>query len=197
MGTDPAASHTAFDLYFMRQALRQAVLAAEAGETPTGCLIVAAPEHSGGLPAAARVLARSRNQTEQLRDPTAHAEMIAITQAAAAMGDWRLNGAWLYVTKEPCPMCAGAIVLARLDRVVFGVSDPRRGGISVFNLLDHAGLNHRAAWTGGVLAADCRALLQSFFKARRDVRLRPPGRDGHSDARPPALPGSGSTAPGC
>ena len=137
----------------------------EEGEVPTGCLIVG-PE-SDGAGTSRALLGKAHNQVETLKDPTAHAEMIAITQAAAALGDWRLTGATLYVTKEPCAMCAGAIVLARVPRVVYGVPDPRRGGISVFDLLNRPELNHRCAALGGVLEAACRAVLRDFFHNRR------------------------------
>ncbi len=153
----------------MAAALQQAARAAEAGEVPVGAVIV----RDG------RILGRAHNQVEMLKDPTAHAEMIAITQAAAAVGDWRLTETILYVTKEPCPMCAGAIVLARIPLVVFGVADPFRGGaVSVLNILDHPRLNHRAAIIGGVLENECRQLLQGFFETRRREdrpdRLTPP-----------------------
>ena len=152
--------------YYMNMALRQAKMAGDAGEVPTGCVIVhAAGTHEEG--ANPRLIASAHNQTELLKDPTAHAEMIAITQAAAALGDWRLTDTTLYVTKEPCVMCAGAIVLARIPLIVYGVPDPARGGISVFNLLDRAELNHRSKAISGVLAEECRTLLQDFFRAKR------------------------------
>jgi tRNA(adenine34) deaminase len=152
----------------MRLALREATRAAETGEVPAGCVIVARPADPLAPPLTTRVLARAHNQTELLKDPTAHAEMIAITQAAAAVRDWRLTDTILYVTKEPCPMCAGAIVLARIPIVVFGVPDPKRGGaISVFNILAHPNLNHRPQVITGVLESECRAILQQFFRARR------------------------------
>ena len=152
--------------HYMKMALRQAQTAGDEGEVPTGCVIVhaAEPREEGRNP---RLIASAHNQTELLKDPTAHAEMIAITQAAAALGDWRLTDTVLYVTKEPCVMCAGAIVLARIPRVVYGVPDPARGGVSVFNLLDRPELNHRCDVVAGVLADECRALLQDFFRTRR------------------------------
>jgi len=149
--------------YYMTMALRQARMAAEDGEVPAGCVIV----HRDPAAEHARLVAAAHNQTERLHDPTAHAEMIAITQAANALGDWRLLDTVLYVTKEPCVMCAGAIVLARVPRVVYGVPDPRRGGISVFDLLNRPELNHRCAALGGVLEAACRAVLRDFFHNRR------------------------------
>jgi tRNA(adenine34) deaminase len=153
------------DEHFMALALQEAQRAAAEGEVPTGCVIVGAgPEGDGVGP----VLARAHNQVELLKDPTAHAEMIAITQAANALGDWRLNGASLYVTKEPCAMCAGAIVLARIARVVYGVADPQRGGAtSVFGILNHPRLNHRCTVASGVCEEECRSLLRSFFAGRR------------------------------
>ena len=146
------------DIIYMRMALREAERAAEAGEVPCGAVVVKDGE----------ILGKAHNQTEQLNDPTAHAEVLAITQAAAALGNWRLTGATLYVTKEPCPMCAGAIVLARIKKVVWGVDDPKRGGAkSKFEILDHADLNHRVEIQTGVLEEDCRAVIQNFFRARR------------------------------
>ena len=144
--------------HYMQLALREAQKSADNDEVPVGAIIV----RNG------QVIGKAHNQTELLKDPTAHAEMIAITQAASAVGDWRLTETTLYVTKEPCPMCAGAIVLARIPTVVFGVSDPLRGGaVSVFNILNHPQLNHRPAVITGILENECRAMLQSFFKAKR------------------------------
>ena len=142
----------------MRQALRQAQRAAEAGEVPVGAVI-----YNGGT-----LAGQAWNQTRTLKDPTAHAEIIAITQAAAAAGDWRLTDSILYVTKEPCPMCAGAIVLARIPLVVWGMSDPLRGGaVSRFQILQTAELNHRSEVLSGVLEDECAALIKDFFKKRR------------------------------
>ena len=134
------------DEFFMRQALQQAAMAVEASEVPVGAIVVRAQT----------VIGRAYNQVELLKDPTAHAEMIAITQAAGAIGDWRLTDTVLYVTKEPCPMCAGAIALARIPRVVFGAYDPQ-----------NSGLVKSAEVSGGTLEAECRALLQNFFKTLR------------------------------
>ena len=156
-----------FHAYFMRLALREASKAAEAGEVPTGCVIVQQPQRPDLPFAAVNVLARAHNQTETLKDATAHAEMIALTQASAALGDWRLTGTVLYVTKEPCSMCAGALVLARVPLVVWGLSDPKRGGHSVFSILNHPELNHRPKILPGVLEPECRELFQAFFRARR------------------------------
>ena len=147
------------DRRHMRRALRLAVQAEEAGEVPVGAVIVDEAGH---------ILAQAHNSTEMLKDPTAHAEILAITQAAAALGDWRLEKTTLYVTKEPCPMCAGAVVAARIPRVVWGMSDPQRGGaISHFRILQDDQLNHRAECVPGVLEEECREVIQRFFKARR------------------------------
>src|SRR4051794_17570880 len=146
----------------MREALRLARKAFEKEEVPVGAVVVRA----------GRIIARAYNQVEMLKDATAHAEMLAITQAEAAVGDWRLNECDLYVTKEPCPMCAGALVHVRMRRVIFGCSDPPGGAAGgTINLLQFAGLNHHCEITNGVLADECASLLQSFFKARRGVDL--------------------------
>lgn len=134
---------------------------------PTGCVIVEAPADPAAPPAAARILGRAHNQTEMLADATAHAEMLALSAAFAAKGSWRLTGTRLYVTKEPCPMCAGAIVLARVDAVVWGLSDPKRGGGTAFNIFNHPGINHHPAVVTGVLEEPCRAVLVDFFRRRR------------------------------
>lgn len=148
----------ASDEHFMREALRQAQKAAVQDEVPVGAVIV----REG------RVIARACNQVEKLRDATAHAEVLAITQASAALGDWRLEGCTLYVTKEPCPMCAGAMVLARVARLVFGAPDPKSGGAGgLFQIAHNAALNHRIPTVGGVLADDCAVLLRGFFAAKR------------------------------
>jgi len=142
----------------MREALRQAEAALDDGEVPVGCIIV----HHG------QVLGRAHNQRETLRDPTAHAEMIAITQAAEALGSWRLTGCTLYVTLEPCTMCAGAMVLARIERLVYGAVDPKAGAIeSVFRILDERRLNHRVQASGGILAEACGSILSRFFQTMR------------------------------
>jgi tRNA(adenine34) deaminase len=146
------------DDYFMGEALRQAARAGELGEVPVGAVVVRA----------GRIIARAGNQVEALKDATAHAEMLALTQAENAMGDWRLTDCTLYVTKEPCPMCAGAVVHTRLARVVFGAGDPKGGAAGgALNLLQFPTLNHRCEITSGVRLAECRALLQSFFASQR------------------------------
>jgi tRNA(adenine34) deaminase len=157
---------TAFHENYMRMALRQAEQAMEDDEVPTGCVIIGPAAGNGA--GKWNLIGQAHNQVERLKDPTAHAEMIAITQAASALGDWRLTGTVLYVTKEPCAMCAGAIVLARIPTVVFGAPDPQRGGaVSVFNILSHPNLVHRCEIVPGILEEDCRSLLQEFFRARR------------------------------
>ena len=166
----------------MAVALQEARRAAEEGEVPTGCLIVDRPPdpaRSGGGTVVPHVLGRAHNQTEQLKDPTAHAEMLAITQACSSRGDFRLTDSILYVTKEPCAMCAGAIVLARIPLVVVGVADPKRGGLSVFNILGHPNLIHRAEVVWGVREKESLELLQGFFQARR------------AEGRPPEIRGGG------
>lgn len=146
------------DDYFMGEALRQAVRATDSGEVPVGAVIV-----RGGL-----IIARAFNQVELLKDATAHAEMLALTQAETVVGDWRLTGCTIYATKEPCPMCAGAIVHTRLDRVVFGASDPKGGAAGgAMNLLQFPTLNHRCEITPGVREAECRDLLKNFFAEQR------------------------------
>ena len=118
-------------------------------------------------PSAAKILGRAHNMPEGLKDATAHAEMLAMSAAFQAVGDWRLAGARLYVTKEPCPMCAGGIVLARLDAVVWGVSDPKRGGGTTFGIFNHSGINHHPEIVTGVCERESKDILQSFFRARR------------------------------
>ena len=157
----------AFDEFFMAMALREAQKAAEDGEVPTGCVIVEIPEGGVSMPAECRILGRAHNQTEGLTDATAHAEMLALSQAFAAKGNWRLTGSRLYVTKEPCPMCAGAIVLGRLDAVVWGASDPKRGGSTVFDIFRHPGINHHPELVPGVMEDACLAVLKDFFRTRR------------------------------
>ena len=159
--------NAAFDAHFMAMALREAEQAAAEGEVPAGCVIVEEPEDHDAPPSAARILGRAHNKTEALTDATAHAEVLALSSAFAARGNWRLTGTRLYVTKEPCPMCAGAIVLARVPTVVWGVSDPKRGGGTVFGIFDHPGINHHPEVVCGVMEDACRAQLQEFFRNRR------------------------------
>jgi tRNA(adenine34) deaminase len=146
---------------FMRDALRMAIKARQADEVPVGAVVVRED----------KIIARAYNQVELLKDATAHAEMLAITEAEAAVGDWRLTDCDLYVTKEPCPMCAGAIVHTRIRRVIFGCSDVRAGAAgTVMNLLQHNALNHRCQITSGVLQNECTALLQDFFQKKRNLK---------------------------
>src|SRR5437667_1986067 len=144
--------------YFMREALRQANKAYDAGEVPVGAVVV----REG------KIIARAYDQVELLKDATAHAEMLALTQAEAAVGDWRLTDCDLYVTKEPCAMCAGALVHTRIRRVIFGCADPVGGAAgSVINLLQMAGFNHRCNVASGVLEDQCAIILRDFFRKRR------------------------------
>jgi tRNA(adenine34) deaminase len=153
------------DRAFMGEALRQAVKAYDAQEVPVGAVIVRGH----------RVIARAWNQVELLKDATAHAEMLALTMAQEAVGDWRLTDCTLYVTKEPCPMCAGAIVHCRLARVVFGAPDAKAGAAGgAMNLLQFPTLNHRSAITPGVREEECRHLLKAFFLEQRQRKDRPP-----------------------
>lgn len=146
------------DHYFMGEALRQALRAYQAEEVPVGAIVVRET----------RVIARAYNQVELLHDATAHAEMLALTQAEEALGDWRLTDCTLYVTKEPCPMCAGALVHTRIRRVVFGAADAKAGAAgSVLNLLQFPSLNHRCEITRGVREQECRELLRRFFAEQR------------------------------
>lgn len=143
---------------WMRKAIDQARIAWEQQEVPVGAVIV----HEE------RVIGEGFNQRETLKDPTAHAEMIAITQAAEALGSWRLLDCTLYVTLEPCPMCAGAIVQARIPRVIYGTDDPKAGAShTLYQITSDPRLNHQATVMGGVLQPECRALLQDFFAEQR------------------------------
>lgn len=147
------------DHFFMGEALRQAARAFSRDEVPIGAVIT----RDG------QVIARAFNQVETLKDATAHAEMIAITQAQQVVDDWRLDDCTLYVTKEPCPMCAGALVLSRIKKVVFGATDPKSGGAGgLFNILQNPSLNHNCEISSSVREADCVALLKSFFAQKRD-----------------------------
>ncbi|MCD0459743.1 tRNA adenosine(34) deaminase TadA [Roseiconus lacunae] len=146
------------DEHFMGRALELAMQAAVADEVPVGAIIIR--DH--------QIIAAAGNERVALKDPTAHAEMIAITQAAAAVGDWRLERCTLYVTLEPCPMCAGAILQSRIPRVVFGASDPKGGAVeSLFKLLSDVRLNHQAEIEAGILGARCGQILTDFFASKR------------------------------
>ena len=148
------------DATFMREALRLAAKAREADEVPVGAVVVRA----------GKIIGRAYNQVELLKDATAHAEMLALTQAEAAVGDWRLVDCDLYVTKEPCVMCAGALIHVRIRRLVFGCADKRGGAAgSVMNLLQNPGFNHHCEVTSGVLHNECAAILQDFFRQKRNL----------------------------
>ena len=147
------------DTHYMREALRAARKAAAADEVPIGAVIV----HG------TKIIGRAWNQVETLKDATAHAEMLALTQAQSSLGDWRLNECDLYVTKEPCPMCAGAIVHCRIRRVIFGCPDTKGGAAGGYwNLLQAPNLNHRSEITPGVLGDECVLMLKSFFREARE-----------------------------
>ena len=157
--SQPPENH-AVHRHFMEIALEEAQAAFDEQEVPIGAVIVKAEQ----------VLARAHNQRERLRDPTAHAEMIAITQAAAALRSWRLEQCTLYVTLEPCPMCAGAIVQARIPLVVYGAADPKAGAVqTLYRMLDDPRLNHRATAIGGILADRCAEILTRFFQQQRSA----------------------------
>ncbi|MFK5923987.1 MAG: tRNA adenosine(34) deaminase TadA [Verrucomicrobiota bacterium] len=147
------------DTFFMSQALRQAQKAYLAEEVPVGAVIVRDSQ----------IIARASNQVETLKDATAHAEMLALTQAQSVLGDWRLTDCQLYVSKEPCPMCAGAIVHCRIERVIFGCGDEKGGAAGGFiNLLQQPTLNHAAEVTAGVMEEESRLLIQTFFREARE-----------------------------
>jgi tRNA(adenine34) deaminase len=150
----------ATDERYMAEALRQAMAALDDDEVPVGAVIV----QDG------RVIGRAHNQRERLGDPTAHAEMIAITQAAESVGNWRLENCTMYVTLEPCAMCAGAVVLARLPRLVFGARDPKAGAVgSIYDIPRDPKLNHVVDVTGGVLEQECGDILTEFFRRKRQA----------------------------
>lgn len=152
------------DTFFMGEALRQATRALKADEVPIGAVVT----REG------YIIARAWNQVESLKDATAHAEMLAITQAESVVGDWRLIDCDLYVTKEPCPMCAGALVHARVRRVIFGCPDPKSGAAGgLLNLLQHPSLNHRCEITAGVRLDECRHMLRTFFQEKRKPTSAP------------------------
>ena len=142
----------------MAEALAEARRAAAEGEVPIGAVLVVE----------GRIAGRGRNARERLRDPTAHAEILALQEAARTLGRWRLTGSTMYATLEPCPMCAGSLVNARVDRLVYGVADPKGGAVdTLFDIVRDARLNHRVAVTSGVLAEECGAVLREFFRERR------------------------------
>ena len=146
------------DERYMRAAIEAAKIAEENGDVPIGAVIV----HES------KIIGRAYNQREQLQDPTAHAEIIALTQAAAALENWHLHDCTMYVTLEPCCMCAGALVLSRIDRLVYGCDDPKSGACgSLYNIVEDTRLNHRLKVTSGILAEDCGQQLQEFFEQKR------------------------------
>jgi tRNA(adenine34) deaminase len=146
------------DEKYMRLAIDQANIAEENGDVPIGAVIIQKNT----------IIAKAYNQREQLQDPTAHAEIIALTQAAAALENWHLNGCTMYVTLEPCPMCAGALVLSRMDKLVYGCDDPKTGAVkSLYNIATDERLNHLLEVVRGVLADECAKQLQDFFQKRR------------------------------
>lgn len=159
MFASPLENELVVHAEYMQLALREAERAMAEDEVPVGAVIV----HQG------RVIGAAHNQREQLRDATAHAEMVAVTQASEALGSWRLTDCTLYVTLEPCPMCAGAILQARVPRLVYGAADPKAGAVdSLYRLLDDERLNHRTDVVSGVLAGPCGEILTRFFRAQRE-----------------------------
>lgn len=151
-------SQQQLDDRYMQAAIEAAQVAEENGDVPIGAIIVYENQ----------IIGKAYNQREQLQDPTAHAEIIALTQAAAFIESWRLHGCTMYVTLEPCTMCAGALVLARIDRLVYGCDDPKTGAVkSLYNIVTDERLNHIINVTSGVLAEECSGLLQHFFRRRR------------------------------
>ncbi|MHC4436085.1 MAG: tRNA adenosine(34) deaminase TadA [Planctomycetota bacterium] len=154
------------DTELMQIAIEQAKIAEENGDVPIGAIIVYENQ----------IIGKAYNQREQLQDPTAHAEIIALTQAAAFLESWRLLGCTMYVTLEPCTMCAGALVLARIDRLVYGCDDPKTGAVkSLYNIVTDERLNHTIDVTSGILAEECSLILQNFFKQKRSGK--PPGNE--------------------
>lgn len=157
-----------FDERFMEQAIKEALKAFQADEVPIGCVIV----HDG------IVIGRGYNRTESLQDPTAHAEILAITSAAENLHSWRLSDCTLYCTIEPCAMCAGALVLARVERLVFGAFDPKFGACgSIYNIVQDSRLNHQMALSNGVLGDQCAAIMQEFFRKKRSGSRQSPYRE--------------------
>ncbi len=158
--------HMEYDKFFMQVAFEEAEKAYESDEVPIGAVIVRDE----------KIISRAHNLTEMKQDPTAHAEMLAIREAVREIRNWRLSGCTLYVTKEPCPMCAGAIVNSRITRVVYGCRDEKGGAVnSLYKLLSDRRLNHRAEVFSGVMAEECAALLRRFFKEKREGERWPSG----------------------
>ncbi len=157
----------AFHKYFMNLAIGEARVAAAENEVPTGAVIIEKPADFNVTPESVRILSKAHNITEQSHNATSHAEILAITKASEERGDFRLTDTILYVTKEPCAMCAGAIVLARIPIVVWGLSDPKRGGESVFGILSSDALIHKAQITAGICEEETGKIIRDFFKAKR------------------------------
>jgi tRNA(adenine34) deaminase len=154
------------DVLMMKEALAEAEKAAALGEVPVGCVIVID----------GKIVGRGGNRRESAHDPTAHAEILAIREAAQAISGWRLVGSTLFVTQEPCPMCAGALVNARVERLVFGCDNPKAGAVkTLYQLVEDPRLNHRMTVTGGVLAAECGALMSEFFRKLRSGEVAESG----------------------
>ncbi|MEM9157427.1 MAG: tRNA adenosine(34) deaminase TadA [Verrucomicrobiota bacterium] len=152
------------DKFYMSMAYNQALEAWKKNEVPIGAVIEAGGE----------IVGSAHNQVETTTDPTAHAEMLAITQAASALSDWRLNEATLYVTKEPCPMCSGATIMSRLKRVVFAVPDPKMGGLGgAYNVNAYPGMNHTTLIEQGLMEDECKELIQTFFRLKRQEKDGP------------------------
>jgi tRNA(adenine34) deaminase len=150
---------------WMREALAEAALAAAADEVPIGAVIVHEPTQ--------KIIGRGRNRREEDHDPTAHAEILALREAGQAIGHWRIHDCTLYVTLEPCPMCAGAMVNARLPRVVYGCDDPKAGAVrTLYTICEDQRLNHRIEVVAGVLTGECAEALQAFFRKRRELGER-------------------------
>ncbi|MFY9384586.1 MAG: tRNA adenosine(34) deaminase TadA [Dethiobacteria bacterium] len=153
-----SGNHEKSDYFYMEMALEQAREACTCGEVPVGAVLVREGQ----------VIAACRNRCEELKDATAHAEILALREGSRHLGGWRLPGTTLYVTLEPCPMCAGALVQARVERLVYGAADPKGGACgTLYNIVQDERLNHRLDVTGGVLKEACAALLQDFFRSRR------------------------------
>ena len=162
-GTDRRMTAHDRDVFFMEAALEEAACAAALGEVPVGAVVVHGDE----------IIARGFNRRSLDPDPTAHAELLAMRRAAVELGDWRLEGCRVYVTLEPCPMCAGAMVMSRIERCIFGCTDPKGGFLGTLgDLSDYPGLNHRFAVTGGVCADRASAALSSFFRSLREQKRR-------------------------
>ncbi|MBR4767450.1 MAG: tRNA adenosine(34) deaminase TadA [Lachnospiraceae bacterium] len=161
------------DEYWMHQAILEARKAYRINETPIGCVIVRTHDYEGRPLGEPAIIARGHNRRNTDKKVTSHAEITAIDRASRVLGDWRLEGCTMYVTLEPCPMCAGALVQARIDRVVIGAMNPKAGSAgSVLNLLEEPGFNHQAEVTRGVLKAECTELLVSFFEAIREEKKK-------------------------